>query len=88
MGFQHKKVTPRHPRAQGQVENLNKLINKATKIAHEEGVDVEDAIYDMAQGIQTPHPATKLKPYELLMNRQVRTRLEHFPTEIHINYEE
>ena len=27
MGFQHKKVTPRHPKAQGQVENFNKLIN-------------------------------------------------------------
>ncbi|CAB4036587.1 Hypothetical predicted protein [Paramuricea clavata] len=33
---------------------------------------------------QTPHPATKSTPYEVLMHCQVRTRLEHFPTEVHI----
>ncbi|CAB4005007.1 Transposon Tf2-9 poly [Paramuricea clavata] len=32
MGFHHKRVTPIHPKAQGQVENFNKLINKTTKI--------------------------------------------------------
>ena len=29
----------------------------------------------------TPHPATESTPYELLMNRQVRTKIDHFPTE-------
>ena len=29
----------------------------------------------------TPHPATKTTPYELFMNRQVRTKLDHFLTE-------
>ena len=29
----------------------------------------------------TPHPATKRTPYDLLMNRQVRTKIDHFPTE-------
>ena len=29
----------------------------------------------------TPHPATKKTPYELMMNREVRTKLEHFPSE-------
>ena len=28
----------------------------------------------------TPHPATKETPYKLLMNREVRTKLDHFPT--------
>ena len=27
-GFQHKHITPRHPKAQGKVEGFNKLINK------------------------------------------------------------
>ncbi len=89
MGFQHKRVTPIHPKAQGQVENFNKLINKTTKIACEEGIDIESAIYDMLQAYrQTPHPATKSAPYEVLMHRQVRTRLEHFPTEVHITQSE
>jgi hypothetical protein len=80
MGFHHKRVTPIHPKAQGHVENFNKLINKTTKIVCEEGIEIERAIYDMFQAQrQTPHPATKSTPYEVLMHRQVRTRLEHFP---------
>ena len=89
MGFHHKRVTPTHPKSQGQVANFNKLINKTTKIACEEGIEIESAIYDMLQAYrQTPHPATKSTPYEILMHRQVRTRLEHFPTEVHITQEE
>ena len=33
MGFNHKKVTPKHPKAQGQVEGFNKLVNKMATIA-------------------------------------------------------
>ena len=55
MGFEHKQVTPVHPKSQGQVENFNKLINKTTKIACEEGIEIESAIYDMLQAYrQTP----------------------------------
>lgn len=36
----------------------------------------------------SPHPATKNPPYELLMNREVRTKLDHFPTTTHINDQE
>ena len=31
---------------------------------------------------------TKKTPYELLMNREVRTKLDHFPTTMHINDQE
>ena len=30
--------------------------------------------------LSRPHPATKETPYKLLMNREVRTKLDHFPT--------
>ena len=33
MGFTHKKITPQHPKAQGQVEGFNKLMNKTAAIA-------------------------------------------------------
>ena len=36
----------------------------------------------------TPHPATKETPYNLLMNREIRTRLERFKTEAPANDEE
>ncbi|XP_028414535.1 uncharacterized protein K02A2.6-like [Dendronephthya gigantea] len=82
-GFRHKKITPRHPKAQGQVEGFNKLVNKTASIASQEGLDLHEATYDMLQAYRsTPHPATKATPYELLMNRQVRTKLDHFPVEL------
>ena len=82
MGFTHKKVTPRHPKAQGQVESFNKLMNKTAAIARAEGIDLHEATYDMLQAYrETPHPATGTAPYEILMNRAIRTRLDHYPTE-------
>ena len=39
-------------------------------------------MYGMLQAYRsTNHQASKMTPYYLLMNRGVRTRLEHFPTE-------
>ena len=70
MGFTHKKITPRHPKAQGQVEGFNKLMNKTAAIARTEGVDLQEATYDMLQECrETPHPATGTAPYELLVNK-------------------
>ena len=89
MGFRHKTITPRHPKAQGQVEGFNKLINKILTIARAEGLDTHEATYDMLQAYRdTPHPATKETPYNLLMNREIRTRLERFKTEAPANDEE
>ena len=36
----------------------------------------------------TAHPSTGKTPFELLMNRQVRTNLDHFPTKRHDHDEE
>ena len=59
MGFTNKKITPGHPKAQGQVEGLNKLINKTAAIARAEGIDRNEATYDMLEAYhETPHPAT------------------------------
>ena len=57
-------------------------MNKTAAIARAEGVDLQEATYDMLQAYrETPHPATGTAPYELLMNREIRTRLDHYPTE-------
>ena len=72
----------RHPKAQGQLEGLPKLMNKTAAIACAEGIDVNEATYDMFEAYhETPHPATGTAPYELLLNRAIRTRLDHYPTE-------
>ena len=46
----------------------------------------DKATYDMLQAYRsTPHPAMKLPPYQLLVNREVGTKMDHFPTETHQN---
>ena len=88
-GFKHRRITPLHPKAQGQVENFNKLINKTITISRHNHTDPEEAIYDMLQAYRsTPHPGTNETPYKLLMNRDVRTKLDHFPTETSLHDKE
>ena len=82
MGFNHKKATPRHPKPEGQVEGFNKLVNKTATNANQEGTEVHEATYDMLQAYRdTPHPATKMTPYKLMMNREVRAKIEQFPSD-------
>ena len=55
-----------------------KLLNKTEQITHLNGGNSSIAIQEMLTGYRsTPHPATGVAPYEALMNRQVRTKLDH-----------
>ena len=64
------------------MEGFNKLMNKTAAVSRAEGIDLQEATYDMLQAYrETPHPVTGTAPYELLMNREIRTRLDHYPTE-------
>lgn len=77
-GFEHHKVTPKHARANGEAESFMKMLNKTEQIAHLQSRDRTVAIQEMLMGYRsTPHPATKTTPYAALMNRQVRTTLDH-----------
>ena len=77
-GFHHHRVTPGHARANGEAESFMKLLNKTEKIAHLHGRNSKIAIQEMLTGFRsTPHPATGTTPYEALMNRPVRTKLDH-----------
>ena len=71
------------------MEGLNKLVNKITAIAKQANANPHEAIHDMLQAYRSSsHPATKKTPYELLMNREVRTKLDHFPRTTHLNDQE
>ena len=77
-GFHHHRVTPEHARANGEAESFMKLLNKTEQITHLKGGNSSIAIQEMLTGYRsTPHPATGIAPYEALMNRQVRTKLDH-----------
>ena len=77
MGFKHHRVTPEHPRANGEAESLMKVLNKAEQILHSEERSSNSALQYMLMGYRsTPHPATGYSPYEALMKRNVRTKLD------------
>ena len=87
MGFKHHRVTPEHPRANGEAERFMKVLNKTEQIAHSEGRSSNPAIQYMLMGYRsTPHPATGYCPYEALMKRNVRTKLDYDSISISRNY--
>ena len=77
-GIKHHRVTPLHPRANGEAESFMRLLNKTESIAKLTGDESERAISRMLMGYRsTPHPATKVTPYRALMNRDIRTKIDH-----------
>jgi len=80
-GFVHHRVTPNHPRANGQVERFMQTLNKTDQIAHLQGKSGPDrnmAIQDMLMAYRdTPHPSTGITHYEAMMKRPVRNKLDY-----------
>ena len=87
MGFKHHRVTPEHPQTNGEAERFMKVLNKTEQIAHSEGRSSNAAIQYMLMGYRsTLHPATGYCPYEALMKRNVRTKLDYDSFSISRNY--
>ena len=77
-GFRHHCVTPLHPQANGEAENFMKLLNKTEQRARIENKPVRLAIQELLTGYRsTPHPATGVTPYDAMMDRKVRTKLDY-----------
>ena len=77
-GFRHHRITPLHPRANGEAESFMKLVNKTEQRAQIQKISPIMAIQEMLIGYRsTPHPATGITPYEGMMNRTVRTKLDY-----------
>ena len=77
-GFRHHCVTPLHPQANGEAENFMKLLNKTEQRARIENKPVRLAIQKLLTGYRsTPHPATGVTPYDAMMDRKVKTKLDY-----------
>ena len=86
-GFQHHKVTPLHPRANGEAERFMRMLNKTEQIASLQGknrFERQNAIQDMLIAYRpTPYPATGITPYEAMRGATVRIKLDHLNPETH-----
>lgn len=91
-GFQHHRVTPLHPRANGEVERFMQTLNKTEQIASLQGknrLERRNAVQDMLIAYRsTPHPATEVAPYEALRGTPVRTKLDYIEPEPQRNEKE
>ena len=80
LGFEHRKVTPYWPKANGEVERFMRTIGKAIRTAHIEKKNWKQALYQfLRQYRATPHSTTNVSPSEALNNRKLKIPLPSIP---------
>ena len=86
-GFKHHRVTLAHAQANGEVERFMAVLNKTEHIAKLEGKDYKSCIYDTLTAYRaTPHPAHGKTPYQLMMKRDIRAKLDHYIEAVPLGY--
>ena len=68
LGFRHRRITPRWPRANAETESFMKKLGKVLRTAVIEGVDKNVALRQFLRAYrETPHTTTKVAPAQLMM---------------------
>ena len=76
MGFEHRKITPLWPRANGEVERFMRTLKKAVQTAQMESGSWKQELHRFLRHYRaTPHSTTGQSPSELLYGRKLRTEL-------------
>ena len=74
------KITPEWPEANREGKRFTRNIGKVTKVASVLGSDCQRELYKfLASYRATPHPCTGHTPYDLCMNREIRTKIPSPP---------
>lgn len=76
MGFQHRKVAPLWPQANGSVERMMGTLNKTINASQLEGRNWKQDLNAFLLNYRaTPHSTTGVSPAEALFGRKIKTRL-------------
>ncbi|CAB4012399.1 Transposon Ty3-I Gag-Pol poly [Paramuricea clavata] len=76
LGFKHRKITPRWPRANGEVEQFVRTIKKVVKTATVEHKNWKQEMHCFLRNFRaTPHTTTKIHPATALSGRALKTKL-------------
>lgn len=88
-GFQHRRITPRWPKANSQAEPFNKPLMKAVRAARIERKNWKQELFKFLRQYRgTPHPSTGFAPFSLLFIRETRTKHPQIPTQRQIAVDE
>ncbi|KAJ1123001.1 hypothetical protein NDU88_001474 [Pleurodeles waltl] len=80
-GVCHRRITPRWPQANGEVERFMRTLNKVLRIAYASGQVSEYAIYSFLRNyLQTPHSTTGKAPGHVMFGRPVVDSIPHHRT--------
>ncbi|XP_041471780.1 uncharacterized protein K02A2.6-like [Lytechinus variegatus] len=83
LGFSHRKITPRWPRANGEVERLMRTLKKVIRTAVAESKSWKQELYRFLRNYRaTPHATTSEAPATLMFGRPLRTRLPEVPRQV------
>ena len=75
-GFEHRKIEPLWPQANGCVERMMGTLNKTIIASQMEGRNWKQDLYTFLLNYRaTPHSTTGVSPAEALFNRKIKTRL-------------
>ena len=78
----HRRVTPYHPIANGEVERFNRSLKKCIQTAMSEGMDWRVVLQNFLLNYRTtPHSTTGVSPSDLFFGRRIRDKLPSSPTE-------
>ena len=78
--IQHRRVTPYHPIANGEVERFNRSLKKCIQTAISEGINWRIALQSFLLNYRTtPHSTTGVPPSELFFGRKIRDKLPVLP---------
>ena len=87
-GIEHRKVTPLHPAANGEVERQNRSLMKRIRIAQAENKDWKKEVRQYMFAYRTtPHSVTGKTPAEMMFQRQLRTKLPEFEEKARLDEE-
>jgi hypothetical protein len=76
IGMEHRKITPRWPEANGEIERFMRTLNKVLRIAKMEKGSWKQELFKFLRHYRaTPHSSTGMSPSEMLNSRKLRTEL-------------
>ena len=85
----HQKITPRWPRANGEIERFIQPLSKNVKAGYIEETDWKNSVHQFLYSYRnTPHSVTKVPPVELMFSRKLRYNIPDIFSKTNENVDE